>query len=314
MVVIVGLFPLFRQLVWHVSRMSFHLEEHAVHVRRLDAILNLPEERHETSEKRPPLLHEGGPDNDGEVIFRNVTFSYEPNNYILHDFSMQVQPGQMIGIVGLSGAGKSTLANILVGLEVPERGEVLISGRSILDWNLDELRRKVAYVSQDNYLINGSIRHNIAYGIDEPTDSEITRALAAADLLDTVKSLPQGLETVVGEHGVELSGGQRQRLAIARAYLRNPDIFIFDETTASLDVESEARVQAAWQNLRKHKTVIVIAHRLNTIEQADNIVLLRDGRVVEKGTHGELLKHERLYAYFHREQAVTLLIGTGSDS
>jgi ATP-binding cassette subfamily B protein AbcA/BmrA len=204
--------------------------------------------------------------------------------------------GGMTAIVGPSGGGKTTLFSLLERFYEPGSGSITYGGTSIQDMTLKEWRGKLAYVSQESPMMAGSIRYNLTYGLDECTEEEIRSAIAGANLLDFISTLPEGLDTEVGERGVKLSGGQRQRLAIARAFLRNPEILLLDEATAHLDSESEGLVQEALQALMASRTTLVIAHRLSTIAGADRIIVMEQGGVSGQGKHGELLQSNELYA------------------
>ncbi|MGI9303957.1 MAG: lipid A export permease/ATP-binding protein MsbA [Gammaproteobacteria bacterium] len=240
----------------------------------------------------------------GHIEYRNVCFSYdEAKGRVLQGVSFRVRRGQTVALVGHSGAGKSTLVNLLPRFYEPQFGEILIDDVNVRQYGLRDLRSQIAYVGQDVTLFNDSIADNIAYGREgDTTVDEIRRAAMAAHAGEFIDELPAGLNTQVGENGVLLSGGQRQRIAIARALLKDAPILILDEATSSLDTESERYIQAALEVLLKDRTTLVIAHRLSTIERADCIVVMRDGRIVDSGTHGELLAREGLYTTLYRMQ------------
>jgi ABC-type multidrug transport system fused ATPase/permease subunit len=206
----------------------------------------------------------------------------------LDDIHFTVPVGQTVAIVGPSGAGKSTLANILLRLRAPSSGRITIDGRDCWEFSSESWHRATALVEQDAFLFHGTLRENILYGLGEVSEEALNGALAAAHLTDVVSSLPDGLNTLVGERGAMVSGGQRQRIAIARAVIRNPSILILDEATSHLDAVSERLVQQALQNASRGRTTIVIAHRLSTIREADKLVVLEDGRLVEQGTWDNL--------------------------
>ena len=297
---VVGLFPQFRQFMWHFSRMTFHRDGHSAHIRRIEELRNLPEdvyERGTASTVTPANERSVG----GKVSFQNVAFSFIPGHPVLEDVSFTVKPGEKVGIVGVSGVGKSTLANLLVGIEKPDSGSILIDDVPLSSWSMKALRKSVAYVSQDIYLVNGTIRQNLEYGMTALSEENLWDALAAADLDGLVHSLPQGFDTVIGEGGIRLSGGQRQRLSAARAYLRNPKIVILDEATASLDLESEARMYEGQEELLGHCTTLVITHRLDSLARMDQIIMLEDGRVREQGTHHMLMEQGQSYAALFAE-------------
>jgi subfamily B ATP-binding cassette protein MsbA len=239
---------------------------------------------------------------DGRLELRDVTLHYDGANVpALENVSLRFEPGETVALVGPSGAGKSTVANLLPRFFEPTSGAVLLDGVPLPDWDVHALRRQFALVSQDVVLFNDSVAANVALG--EPADPDRVRAaLAGANLLDFVLSLPQGIDSPVGHNGSQLSGGQRQRVAIARAIYKNAPVLILDEATSALDSESERLVQDALERLMHGRTSIVIAHRLSTIERADRIVTLEAGRVVEQGTHAELIARGGLYARLHALQ------------
>jgi ABC-type multidrug transport system fused ATPase/permease subunit len=227
----------------------------------------------------------------GKVAFNNIGFHYpsRPDVEVLKNVSFEVNQGQQIAIVGPSGAGKSTITNLLLRFYTPQSGTILFDNKEAQQISLFDLRSNMALVPQEVLLFGGSIKENIAYGKPDATDEEINAAAKQANALEFITSFPEGMETLVGERGIQLSGGQRQRIAIARAILKNPAILILDEATSSLDSASEKLVQDALDNLMKGRTSFVIAHRLSTIKNADNIMVLQDGKIVEQGTHTELI-------------------------
>jgi subfamily B ATP-binding cassette protein MsbA len=240
----------------------------------------------------------------GEVEFRDVSFSYGDDDApILDKLSIRVEAGQTIAIVGHSGSGKSTLVSLLPRFYDIEAGEILLDGRPLQDYALDFLRANISLVSQEVVLFNDTIANNLAYGqLKSRSRSEMLAAAEAAHVLEFVQEMPEGLETMVGDRGVLLSGGQRQRIAIGRALLKNAPVLILDEATSSLDTKSERRIQDALNALMKDRTTLVIAHRLSTVESADRIIVLDKGRIVEAGTHAELLDANGHYAALYRLQ------------
>lgn len=236
----------------------------------------------------------------GEIEFRHVGFGYQPDKPVLHDINLKIRPGQTVALVGRSGSGKSTLVNLLPRFYDATEGEVLIDGRPIGDYRLGPLRQQIATVSQKVVLFDDSILHNIAYGaFQHRSREEVEQAAKAAYAHDFIMALPEGYATRVGQDGVQLSGGQRQRIAIARALVKDAPILVLDEATSALDNESEFYIQAALDAIMKDRTTLVIAHRLSTIENADCIVVMDQGRIVESGTHAELLAKGGMYAQLH---------------
>lgn len=237
------------------------------------------------------------------VEFKDVAFSYSSGAQILNHISFIAEPGQQIALVGPSGAGKSTIANLIPRFYDVTDGAILIEDINIRDVTVESLRRQIAIVPQETILFSTNIRENIAYGRMNATDDEIFEAAKAANAHDFITRLPDGYDTMVGERGTRLSGGERQRVAIARALLKNPRLLILDEATSSLDVASELGVQEALERLMKNRTTIVIAHRLSTIVNADKILVMKKGRIVESGTHQELLKAGGLYSKLYTVQS-----------
>ncbi|MDD5581411.1 MAG: lipid A export permease/ATP-binding protein MsbA [Methylobacter sp.] len=240
----------------------------------------------------------------GALEFRNVSFRYSATNELaLKDISFKAEPGQTIALVGTSGGGKSTLANLVSRFYPHETGEILLDGIEINDYKLANLRKQLALVNQQVTLFNDTIANNIAYGaLAAASRNEITAAAADAYAIEFIEKLDQGLDTEIGENGVKLSGGQRQRLALARALLKDAPILILDEATSALDTESERFIQAALQKVMNNRTTLVIAHRLSTIESADMILVMDHGRIIERGSHRELIDKNGAYARLHQMQ------------
>lgn len=236
----------------------------------------------------------------GDIVFDMVSFGYHSDLPVLKDINIHIEAGQRIGICGPTGGGKSTLASLIPRLYDPTLGRVLIDGHDVSDYTLDGLRREIGFVLQDTMLFYGTIRNNIAYGRPTATEKEIVDAARLANADEFISRLPMGYDTLVGERGVTLSGGERQRIGIARAVIRNSPILILDEPTASLDSESEKIVSDALAKLMHGRTVITISHRLNTIFTADKIFVIKEGRVVEEGTHQSLMAKEGVYAELYK--------------
>jgi subfamily B ATP-binding cassette protein MsbA len=231
---------------------------------------------------------------DSGISIENINFAYVKEN-VLHDFSLHVPKGKTIALVGQSGSGKSTIANLLTRFYDVQEGAIKIDGIDVRDYSLKSLRGMIGLVTQNSILFNDTIRNNITVGKPDATDEEIIAALKVANAYEFVMDKPDGLDTNIGDNGGLLSGGQQQRLSIARAVLKNPPIMILDEATSALDTESERLVQQALDNMMQNRTSIVIAHRLSTIQKADNIVVMQKGRIVEQGTHDELIAHNGTY-------------------
>ncbi|MFC4768588.1 ABC transporter ATP-binding protein [Effusibacillus consociatus] len=238
----------------------------------------------------------------GRIEFDHVWFSYQDQRPILQDVTFRIEPGQMVALVGPSGAGKTTLANLIPRFLDPTKGTIRVDGQDIRNVTLGSLGEAIGIVSQETFLFHASIRDNLRYGKLDATDEEIIHAAQAAHIHDLISSLPEGYDTIVGERGYKLSGGEKQRIAIARVILKNPAILLLDEATSALDSQSEALVQSALEALTKSRTSLVIAHRLSTILAADRIIVLKDGRVAEHGTHRELLDKNGLYASLYHQQ------------
>jgi ATP-binding cassette subfamily B protein len=225
----------------------------------------------------------------GEIVFDHVNFQYPRGREVaLRDISLRIAPGETVAFVGESGAGKSTMVNLAIGFRSPTTGRVLLDGQDMQGLDLRTYRRQIGVVPQTTILFNGTLRDNVTYGLDHISDAKLWEILAEANLTEFVRSLPQQLDTPLGENATRLSGGQRQRLAIARALIRDPRVILLDEATSALDTESERLVQNALVRLTQGRTTLIVAHRFSTIRQAHRIVVLQGGTIVEVGTQAEL--------------------------
>ena len=231
---------------------------------------------------------------DTDINFKNISFKYD-KEYVLTDFSLTIPKGKTVALVGQSGSGKSTLANLITRFYDINKGSILIDNIDIRDLTKKSLRSLLGIVTQDAILFNDSIKNNLLLGVESATDEQVIEALKVANAWEFVKDLPNGIDTNIGDSGNKLSGGQKQRLSIARAVLKNPPIMVLDEATSALDTESESLVQKALENMMKNRTSIVIAHRLSTIQNADTIVVLQKGKIIEQGKHDELLAKNGTY-------------------
>jgi ATP-binding cassette, subfamily B, bacterial len=252
--------------------------------------------------ERPDAVHLSSV--KGHIVFDRVCYHYQEEREILHEISLTIEPGQVVALVGPSGSGKTTLSGLIPRFYDVTKGRVLIDGHDVRDVSLRSLSDHIGLVTQETFLFHATIRENLLYGNPHASEEEMIAAAKAASIHELIMSLPEGYETVVGERGYKLSGGEKQRIAIARVILKNPKILILDEATSALDSHSESLVQAALDELMKERTSIVIAHRLSTILSADQIFVIADGRVVEQGTHHELLANNGLYADLYRKQSL----------
>jgi subfamily B ATP-binding cassette protein MsbA len=237
-----------------------------------------------------------------ELRFENVGFEYENARPVLQDVNLVVHPGEIVALVGPSGAGKSTFVDLIPRFYDVTSGRITLDGEDLRQLSIESLRRLMGIVTQEVILFNDTVRANIAYGLPDIADVRVIEAARAANAHEFIQRLPLGYDTRIGERGVALSGGERQRLSIARAILRDPQILIFDEATSSLDTESEMLIQEAIDRLMRRRTAFVIAHRLSTIQHADTILVIDEGRIVERGTHRELLDAAGTYAKLHSFQ------------
>ncbi len=239
---------------------------------------------------------------EGDLVFDHVSFRYEASNEVLDDVSFHLEPGKTLALVGPSGGGKTTICHLIPRFYFLEAGHIYIDNIDISDYTLRSLREKIGIVQQDVFLFGGTIKDNILYGRANATDEEVLEAAKKANILDFINSLPKGWNTEVGERGVRLSGGQKQRLSIARLFLKNPPILILDEATSALDNTTEMLIQKSLQELAKGRTCLIVAHRLSTIKNADEIAVISKGKIMEMGTHEDLLKLKGIYADLYRLQ------------
>ena len=291
-----------------LTKMTSAVAQVAVATERVQAILAADEMVPERANARAPRFERAA------IAFEQVAFRYAPDAPVLSDVSLRIEPGQFVGIVGPTGSGKSTIASLIPRFYDPTGGRITIDGVDIREFQLHGLRQHFGFVLQDTVLFHGTVAENIAYGRPTATAREITAAARLANADEFIKDMPSGYQTIVGDRGVTLSGGQRQRIGIARALIRNSPVLILDEPTAALDVESEGRVMEALTRLMRGKTVIMISHRLAPLQDADNIIVLNEGRVAEQGTHQALVSRGGIYARLLRTQSPTTTAAAASRS
>ncbi|MGB9590737.1 MAG: ABC transporter ATP-binding protein, partial [Candidatus Hydrothermia bacterium] len=260
---------------------------------RVGRVLAVPEEKRDGLEF--PGIREG-------IEIRELWFSYDPGIPVLKDINLFIKRGERLALVGPSGAGKSTLADLLASFSEPTKGEILVDGTRLSDFSITSYRRRVSLVPQETFLFSGSVFQNIAYARPDADVASVVRAAQDAFAHDFIQELPQGYDTELGERGARLSGGQRQRIALARALLKNPDLVILDEATSALDSESEEAVKSALERVLTGRTSVIIAHRLSTVLSADRIAVLNEGRLVDVGSHAELMERCPLYRRLYRLQ------------
>jgi ATP-binding cassette subfamily B protein len=286
----------FNNPLQQIANISNILQQTAAAAERVFEFLNEPEEIAET-ENPVELNHV-----EGSVAFRDVRFGYDPEEIIIKDLSFSAEPGQKIAIVGPTGAGKTTLVKLLMRFYDVDSGEILVDGHNIQDFRRDDLRQMFAMVLQDTWLYNGTICENIRYGREDATDEEVVRAAETAHVDHFIRTLPGGYDLVLNEDASNISAGQKQLLTIARAVLADPPMLILDEATSSVDTRTEVLIQEAMDRLMHGRTSFIIAHRLSTIRNADLILVIRDGDIVEKGTHEDLLEDKGFYAELYNSQ------------
>ncbi|MGD0576722.1 MAG: ABC transporter ATP-binding protein [Candidatus Staskawiczbacteria bacterium] len=271
---------------WGFTRIVRDVYQSYADAKEMVEILNLPHEIQDKPQAKELVVK------NGEIEFKDLTFAFNETRKVLNNINLDIKPGEKVALVGPSGAGKTTFVRLLLRLYSPTSGKILIDGQDISDATQESLRKNISMVPQDPILFHRTLAENIAYGRRGSSIGEIKKAAALAHCEEFIKDLPFGLETFVGERGIKLSGGERQRVAIARAILKNAPILILDEATSSLDSNSEMLIQDALNNLMQDKTVIVIAHRLSTIQKMDRIIVVDEGKIIEQGSHADLLKNE----------------------
>ncbi len=275
-----------------------HMLQHAL--ASSERLFEVLDSEPEVLEQDNPLLPETNV--KGAIEFDRVKFAYVPNRTVLHEVTFKIEPGEQIALVGHTGSGKSTVVKLLMRFFDPESGQILIDGKNTKSLSLVYLREQIGLVSQDPFLFNGTVEENIRYGNLSADSQSIRQAAEAANAADFIDELPEGFNTLIGERGVKLSGGERTRLALARVFLKDPPILILDEATASVDTETESKIKEALTRLMKHRTTLIIAHRLSTLEGADRVLVLKKGVLAETGTHQELLESDSVYSRLFKTQ------------
>jgi ATP-binding cassette subfamily B protein len=292
--------------VWNIVNSFSELQRSLAAMERVFGVMAMEGDKPDRPDARdaPRVVH--------ELRFEGVDFEYRDGMPVVRDLNVAVAGGTVVALVGRSGAGKTTVTDLVARFHDPARGRILLNWTDIRDFKLRTYRDLLAIVQQDVFLFDGSVRDNIAYGRHDATDAEVEDAARRANAEEFIVKLPEGYETFVGERGVKLSGGQQQRLAIARAILASPQILILDEATSNLDTESEQLIQASMATLLAGRTTFMIAHRLSTIRRADLILLLEDGRVIERGTHDELMNAGGVYQSMVLRQMESSTAGAGA--
>jgi subfamily B ATP-binding cassette protein MsbA len=282
-----------------ITKLSKRLQQLFASAERVFEIMDTESELREDDENKIELK-----DVKGEVVYDNVSFAYNRDEIVLNNINLTAKPGEVVALVGHSGAGKTTMVDLIPRFFDPIDGRMRLDGHNLTDVKIDSLRNFIGIVPQETILFSGSLRDNIAYGDLKAEDEAIQNAAKAANAHDFIMAFSDAYDTIVGERGVGLSGGQKQRISIARAILKNPKILILDEATSSLDSESEALVQEALEHLMENRTTFIIAHRLSTIRNADKIVVVEQGEIMEMGNHQELLKKQGKYASLYQGQFI----------
>lgn len=285
-----------------LTKVGYTIRKGMAALQRVDKILNAENPIKDPNDpvKMPEDLKEGG-----SVVFKDVSFSYDGERYVLQDINLEIKAGQTVALVGQSGSGKSTLVDLIPRFWDVAHGEVCVENHRVSDYTVEDLRSTMGIVNQEPILFNDTIFNNIAFGSPDATKEEVEEAAKIANAYEFIIDTENGFQTMAGDRGSRFSGGQRQRISIARAVLKNPPILILDEATSALDTESERLVQEALERLMKNRTTIVVAHRLSTIVNADLICVMQDGKIVERGTHHELLKHNGVYKHLVEMQSLS---------
>jgi ATP-binding cassette subfamily B protein len=288
-----------QRMLWPLTRLGETLDQYQramASTNRIFDVLDAPIEAHPGDRALPTASVRGA------VEMRGVSFAYRGRDPLLTDFSLHIAPGETVAVVGPTGAGKSTLVKLLLRLYELSAGSITLDGIDVREIRLADLRRAIGLVSQDVFLFDGTVRENIAYGSFDATPEQVDRAARLAEAHDFVMALPEGYDTLVGERGQKLSGGQRQRIAVARAILKDPPVLVLDEATSAVDNETEAAIQRSLEHISRDRTTIAIAHRLSTVRNANRIYVMEGGRIVEQGTHDDLLRAGGMYAALWRVQ------------
>ena len=290
---------LIQRLLWPLTRLGETLDQYQRAMASTRRITGLLKTQSKIISGQDPLNYDNF---KGQIEFKNVDFTYKGRFPVFNDFNVTITPGETVAFVGSTGAGKTTLVKLLLRFYDPIKGAIFLDGVDIKKYNLQDYRGLIGLVNQDTFLIDGTIRENVAYGKPDTSLEDIIEACKIAEIHQFVSTLPSGYDTLVGERGQKLSGGQRQRIAIARAVLKNPPIMVFDEATSSVDNETEAAIQRSLEKLIIGRTTIIIAHRLSTIRNADRIFLLENGQIIEAGKHDELVDRQGQYSLLWRVQ------------
>lgn len=288
-----------QRLLWPLTRVGETLDQYQRAMASTTRIMNLLDTQSQITNGNKDLSLSSI---SGGISFQNVHFGYKGRNPTFTNLTVDIEPGQTIAFVGSTGVGKSTIVKLLLRFYDPQEGKIMLDGVDTKDFDLQDLRRAIGLVKQDTFIIDGTVRENIAYGKPDTPISDIINAAKVAEVHSFINSLPNGYDTLVGERGQKLSGGQRQRIAIARAILKDPPILILDEATSSVDNETEAAIQRSLEKIIIGRTTIIIAHRLSTIRNADRIFVLENGQISEQGTHTQLVEYDRLYASLWKVQ------------